>query len=82
MVFRSPEGDLLEILDARLVLEDDRGTALARQEFGPSAGVLLFRANWSGVAVGRQISLDANSRLPNGVLVPWKATVPLGTRIQ
>jgi hypothetical protein len=53
--FRTQSGESMDIVSATLTLQDDGGAELARQTFGPSAGLLSFRPRWEDERIGRTV---------------------------
>jgi len=60
--FRTPAGESMDIVSATLTLQDDGGAELAKQTFGPSAGLLSFRPRWEGERIGRIVRLAIEAR--------------------
>jgi hypothetical protein len=60
--FRTATGQPMDIVGATVVLKDNAGVELARQDFGPSTGLLDFRPAWSGDAIGRMIDITLEAR--------------------
>ena len=76
IAFRTTAGQLMDIVSATLVLKDDAGIELTRQEYGPTAGILAFRPAWSGEAIGRKVDITLQARVA-GQISSTQFTLPL-----